>query len=95
MSHRFSDGSFFIMQLLKAILIFMYRLVFMRIIISITCLFLFSAFHNKNDLKRIGDLENENKIISDSLIMQNKILKLVYDSLVEKEFNSWLRWHRI
>ena len=39
----------------------MYRYLFMRIIISFTFLFLFSACHNKNDLKRIDDLENENK----------------------------------
>ena len=65
----------------------MYRYLYMRIIISFTCLFLIAACHNKNDLKRIDDLEKENKIISDSLIQQNKIIKLVYDSLVEKQAN--------
>lgn len=61
----------------------MYRYLFMRIIISFTFLFLFSACHNKNDLKRIDDLENENKIISDSLNKQNINLNLVEDTLLK------------
>lgn len=59
----------------------------MRLFISFLCLILLVACHNKSDLKRIADLEKVNKIISDSLSKQNKIIKLVYDSLIEKQAN--------
>jgi hypothetical protein len=60
----------------------------MRNTIFILTLFLVAACNNKNDLKRIDELEKENKMISDSLTKQNKIIKLVYDSLVEKQANK-------
>lgn len=59
----------------------------MRNTIFILTLFLLTACHNKNDLKRIDALEKENKMILDSLVKQNKIIKLVYDSLIEKQAN--------
>ncbi|MCC6582708.1 MAG: hypothetical protein IT271_03305 [Chitinophagales bacterium] len=39
-------------------------------------------------MKKIAELEEENKIIADSLTKQNKIIKLVYDSLIEKQANE-------
>lgn len=59
----------------------------MRILIPFLCLILLASCHNKSDLKRIAELEKENKIIADSLTKQNKIIKLVYDSLIEKQAN--------
>lgn len=59
----------------------------MRILIPFLCLILLVSCHNQSDLKKIAELEKENKIIVDSLNRQNKIIKLVYDSLIEKQAN--------
>ena len=59
----------------------MNRLVFMRIIISFTCLFLVAACHNKNDMKRIDDLEKENKEMREKF--SNELFESVKRDIVD------------
>jgi hypothetical protein len=45
------------------------------------------ACHNESDVSKIQTLEKRNKTLYDSLKMQSKIIKLVYDSLLDVRVN--------
>lgn len=61
----------------------------MKISTFIIIYYLITSCHNKQDLQKINLLESQNIILNDSLKKQNRIVQLVYDSLVEVHANEF------